>query len=998
VAVYKEIAFEAAIEDSLLSSIGGWIKGAPHDYDRALALDAKQLFAFIAEAQPARWAKLVKLLGGDEGSARKRFAKRVADQIAEHGAVHMLRRGVREHGITIDLAYFKPAHGLTEELLERYGRNRLSVTRQLMYSEKTDDELDLGLFLNGIPVATAELKNHLTGQDVENAKKQYRNDRNPKELLFAKRAIVHFAVDPDVVYLTTKLAGKETVFLPFNRGDDRGAGNPHNPDGYKTAYLWEQVLQRDAWLDILHRFVLLETRESYDDGKKRVERAYVFPRYHQWDCVLKMEADARFARTGTNYLAEHSAGSGKSKTISWLAHRLSTLHDAGNEKVFDQVIVVTDRIVLDRQLRDEVAQFDSTKGVVEKIEKGSKQLAEALAKGTSPIVVTTLQKFPFAQVLDVILGKAAELKGRRYAVIVDEAHSSQTGEAAASLKAVLGAGKAADEEDNEEGVDVEDAVAAALATRGPQPNLSFFAFTATPKARTLELFGMPGDDGKPRPFHLYSMRQAIEEGFILDVLATYATYTSFWKVAKNLADDPEVVKPEAVAAIARFVSLHPTNIAQKVEIMVEHFAASTASKIGGKAKAMVVTASRLHAVRYKRAIDKYLAEKGYPFKALVAFSGTVHDPKTGLDYTESQMNGFPESQTAERFRGDEYRILIVAEKYQTGFDQPLLHTMYADKKLDGVRAVQTLSRLNRIHPGKDDTFILDFRNDADTIREAFEPYYETTIAEPTDPNLLFDAEDRLLASEVLREEEINEFAEVFYKPKVEQTKADHALLYVKLGPAKERFAGLGEGEQEEFRNRLTRFVKLYSFLSQIVPYLESKTERLYVYARFLAKYLPRKEHGGLDLGEDELTLTHLRQVKTGEHTIKLKRSEEPVDAFTGDSTGPRYEPEKGRLSEVIDVLNERFGLNLTEADELYFEQIEETLVTSDELLAQAKANEIDNFRFPFEQQFDAAVVDRQEANEELFKKILEDPEFHDAVKALLLRRVYERLTDDEPAA
>jgi type I restriction enzyme R subunit len=994
---HKEIAFEAAIEESLLSPEGGWIKGSPVDYGRALGLDTKQVFAFIAETQAARWAKLVKLLGGDEPSARDKFAKRVAAQISEHGAAHVLRRGVSEHGITIALAYFKPAHGLTSELLERYAKNRLSVTRQLMYSEKTDDELDFGLFVNGIPVATAELKNHLSGQDVEDAKRQYRKDRDPKELLFAKRALVHFAVDPDLVFLTTKLAGKATVFLPFNRGGDGGAGNPENPDGYKTSYLWEHVLQRDAWLDILHRFVHLETKESYENGKKRVEREYVFPRYHQWDCVLKMEAAVLADGVGTNYLAEHSAGSGKSKTISWNAHRLSTLHDANDEKVFDQVIIVTDRIVLDRQLRDEVAQFSATKGVVEKIEHGSKQLAEALAKGTSPIIVTTLQKFPFAQVLDVILEKTNELQDRRYAIVVDEAHSSQTGEAAASLKAVLGAGKKADDEDGEEGVDVEDEVAAALATRGPQPNLSFFAFTATPKARTLNLFGTPGTDGKPRAFHLYSMRQAIEEGFILDVLESYTTYTTFWKVAKSLADDPEVVKPEAVAAIARFVSLHPTNIAQKVEIMVEHFAASTAAKIGGKAKAMIVTSSRLQAVRYRRAVDKYLVDKGYPFKALVAFSDTVHDPKTALDYTETQMNGFPESQTAEKFKNDEYRILIVAEKYQTGFDQPLLHTMYVDKRLDDVRAVQTLSRLNRIYPGKDDTFVLDFRNDAEAIEKAFEPYYETTIAEPTDPNLLFDAEARLRDSEILRDEEIEQFAKVFYKPKAEQTKADHAALYAALQPAKERFGDLDQNEQEEFRNRLLRFVKVYAFLSQIVPYLTGETERLYVYGRFLARYLPPKERGGLDLGEDEVTLTHLRQVKTGEHTIKLKPTDEPLDAFSGDGTGPTHEPETGKLSEVIDVLNERFGLTLTEADKLYFDQIEETLVKSDELKAQAKANEIDNFRFPFEQRFDAAVVDRQEANEELFKKLLEEPEFRDAVKGLLLERVYERLTD-EPAA
>jgi len=495
------------------------------------------------------------------------------------------------------------------------------------------------------------------------------------------------------------------------------------------------------------------------------------------------------------------------------------------------------------------------------------------------------------------------------------------------------------------------------------------------------------------------MRQAIEEGFILDVLENYTTYTTFWKVAKNLDDDPEVVKPEAAAAIARFVSLHPTNIAQKVEIMVEHFVTASATKIGGRAKAMVVTQSRLHAVRYKLAIDKYLADNGYPFKALVAFSDTVHDPKTGLGYTESQMNDFAETQTAEKFKLDENRFLIVAEKYQTGFDQPLLHTMYVDKKLEGVKAVQTLSRLNRIFPagGKDGTFVLDFRNTAEDMQEAFSDYYVTTIAEPTDPNVLFDAEAKLLELDVIREEDVEAFAQIFFKSKAAQTKADHGLLYAHLAPAKARLAELDEDDQERFRSDLDAFIRAYSFLSQIVTWTDNDLEKLYVYARFLAKYVRRTEDGGLDLGEDEVTLTHLRQVKTGEHSIKLAGSDEALASFTGDGTGEKYVPATGKLSEIIDVLNERFGLSLTEADELYFDQIEETLVKSGELKAQAQANEIDNFRFPFEQSFDAAVVDRQEANEELFKKMLEDEEFRGAVKELLLKKVYGRLNDDAAA-
>jgi type I restriction enzyme R subunit len=1002
---HKEIAFEDAIEASLLSAAGGWLAGDPRDYDAALGLDPKQLFAFIAESQPKEWAKLVAVAGGDEEHARQRFAKRVAAQIDERGAVDVLRRGVRELGVEIKLAYFKPAHGLTSQLLELYAQNRLAVTRQLRYSTKTDDELDLALFVNGIPVATAELKNPLTNQDVEDAKKQYRNTRDPRELLFARRAVVHFAVDPELVFLTTRLGGKRTEFLPFNRGaDDGGAGNPDNPHGYKTGYLWEQVWQRDAWLDIVGRFIHRQPREVSTDGKTRSEHAWIFPRYHQWDAVLKLEADARLSGAGKNSLIEHSAGSGKSNTIAWAGHRLANLHDNADRKVFDQVIIITDRVVLDRQLQGIVAQFETKKGVVEKIEHGSKQLGEALVKGTAPIVISTLQKFPFAQALEVVIAKAAELKDRRYAVIVDEAHSSQTGDAAAALKVLLGAGAVAerttaDEEEGEEGPDAEDVLAAALAARGQQTNLSFFAFTATPKAKTLELFGERGADGHHQPFHLYSMRQAIEEGFILDVLEHYTTYQTFWKVAKATADDPEVVKSEAAAAIARFVSLHPTNIAQKVEIMVEHFHAVTAKEIGGRAKAMIVTSSRLSAVRYKHAVDKYLADKGYPFKALVAFSGTVYDAKDGLSYTESGMNGFSDTQTAERFKLDENRILIVAEKFQTGFDQPLLHTMYVDKKLGGVNAVQTLSRLNRIYPegGKETTFVLDFRNSAEAIEEAFAPYYETTIAEPSDPNELFDAEDKLLAFDVIREEDVDGMSAIFFKPRAQQTKEDHGLLYAALAPARERFKALDADEQEQFRARLKRFVSLYSFLSQIVPYLEARSERLYVYARFLQNYLPREERGGLDLGEEDLLLTHLRHVKMGEHAIELEPSGTPMKSFTGGDSGGAPEEGRGRLSEVIDILNERFGMNLNEADKLYFEQIEETLAGNDELREQAQANEIDNFRFGFDQKFEAAVVDRQSANEELFKKLMDDPEFNAAVRELLLKRVYERLAD-EPAA
>jgi type I restriction enzyme R subunit len=996
---HREIAFEAAIEDYLVNQVGEeerWLAGNPSDYDRAAGLDPKQLFAFIEDTQAKQWAKLVKLLGGSEAIARERFLKRVSSQIDSRGTLDVLRRGVKESGIEIKLAYFKPAHGITPELNERYRKNRLSLTRQLMYAEKgaNDEghELDLALFLNGIPVATSELKNELTQQTVEDAKRQYRDDRDPKELLFARRALVHFAVDPDLVFVTTRLAGKKTEFLPFNRGSESGgAGNPENPDGYKSSYLWEQVWQRDAWLDILARFVHVQTQEVTENGKRRNERTTIFPRFHQWDAVLKLAADARARGAGHNYLSEHSAGSGKSNTIGWTAHRLSTLYDEDDQKVFDQVIVITDRVVLDRQLQGTISQFEQTKGVVETIDdsKSSKDLAKALRSGTAQIIVTTLQKFPF------VLEQLEGIKDRTYAIIPDEAHSSQTGEAAAALKSALGTGAKLD--DDEE-IDAEDAVAAAVAARGPQPNLSFFAFTATPKAKTLELFGTRGSDGHYHPFHLYSMRQAIEEGFILDVLTNYTTYQTFWRVGKKASEDPEVVKSEAASAIARFASLHPENLAQHVEVIVEHFRQKTAKKIGGKAKAMVVTSSRKHAVRYKQALDKYISEKGYgDVKALVAFSGKVSDD--GVEYTEAQMNGFPESQLPEKFKGPEYGLLVVAEKYQTGFDQPLLHTMYVDKKLEGVKAVQTLSRLNRIHPGKDDTFVLDFRNSVETIQEAFEPYYEATFAEETDPNILTDSGDALLDHDVIREDDVDELAAVFFKPAHLHTKSDHAQLYAKLAPAKVRFKALqSDDEREEFRDALKRYVRLYSFLSQIVPHLEARSEKLFVYGRYLLTYLPREEgDGGLDLGEEELVLTHLRIIKTGEHNIGLMADEEPLFAIGGDGTGRDEDKPRGRLSEVIQTINERFGIDLTDADQLYFEQIGETLAQDKELQEQAAANELETFKYGFEQKFEAAVIDRQEANEELFRKLIDNEDFRDVVSDFLLKQVYERLVAEATA-
>ncbi|HXH89194.1 MAG TPA: type I restriction endonuclease [Gaiellaceae bacterium] len=985
----NEQAFEDAIEASLLEH-GGYGGGSEGSFDPALGLDPTLVFAFLRSTQEKALAQLVTRHGGNGGDAEAGLLKRLTAEIDDRGTLDVLRHGIVDHGIEFRLAYFKPAHGLTPELLARYEANRLTVVRQLPYGQGTNT-LDLCLFANGIPVVTAELKNPLTHQGVEQAKTQYRTHRDPGNMLLARRALVHFAVDPEEVAMTTRLEGQRTRFLPFNLGCEGGAGNPPNPNGHRTSYLWERVWQRDAWLDLLARFIHVEMPSEGSKAERRANALTIFPRFQQWDAVLRLEADARAHGAGQNYLVQHSAGSGKSNTIAWLAHCLLTLH-AEDEKVFDKVVVITDRVVLDRQLQDTIYQFEHVHGVVVKIEKDSTQLAEALIGEQARIIITTLQKFPF------VLDKVGELPDRRYAVIVDEAHSSQTGEAAKDLKLALGQrqtdddalGQAEQEELRDEARrgDSEDFLARQAEARGRQPNLSFFAFTATPKARTLELFGVrdPVAD-RYRPFHLYSMRQAVEEGFILDVLANYTTYDTYYRIEKAISDDPAYETTKARAAIARFLQLHPHNLAQKAEIIVEHYRQHTSKKIGGKAKAMVVTSSRLHAVRYKLAIDRYIRDKGYTdVHSLVAFSGTVFD--AGDQFTEPSMNEFPESETATRFGEGDYQVLVVAEKFQTGYDQPLLHTMFVDKPLTGLHAVQTLSRLNRIHPDKTDTFVLDFRNDAEDIKEAFKPYYDATVAIPTDPNLLYDTRRDLDAFDVLREDEIENAARLLASL---GDARDHGKVYALLDPALERFKALPEAQQDEFRGALGRFVHVYSFLAQIVSFSDTKLEGDYLYARALATLLPGSREGRLDLGQ-EVELTHLRLEKTFEGSVSLDHGEGEVSTIF-DGRGPQHEQEAEHLSKIVAIINERFGLNLTETDQVLFDQFEKAWIEDQTLAVQAKENDLANFQFAFDKTFMSTIITRMDANDEIFKRVLDDQDFRTLLADYYVKKVYEQLRE-----
>jgi type I restriction enzyme R subunit len=971
---------------------GGYRRRHWEDYDRALCLLPRDVADFLLATQPKEWQRLAQHHGAE---VKEQFLKRLASEIERRGALDVLRNGLKDSGVKFRLAYFRPASGLNEETRRLHAANLFAVVRQLRYSSKNDKSLDLAVFLNGIPIFTAELKNPLNSQDVEDAIRQYRTDRDPREPLLAYgRCLAHFAVDPDLVYVTTKLAGQNTWFLPFNQGKFGGAGNPPVPPtraGYATAYLWEQTWARDSVLDLIRQFIH-EVEEEDEKGRKTGKRSLIFPRYQQLDCVRRLVGDARSSGTGQRYLIQHSAGSGKSFTIAWLAHQLATLHDASDRRVFDSIVVITDRRVLDRQLQTTMRQFEQTLGVVENIDTTSRQLREALEAGKT-IIVTTLQKFP--AMLEQIRRMEEEARkeakappeslqvyGGRFALIVDEAHSSQSGESTKSLKAVLASGSLEDAEAQEAGAEtpeeeLESAVLAEIESRGPLPNLSTFAFTATPKPKTLELFGTRRPDGKFAPFHLYSMRQAIEERFILDVLANYTTHKAYWRLLKTVQDDPRYDKKKAEYLLKSFVELHPHAIGEKVRIMVEHFAAKVQGEITGRAKAMIVTRSRLHAVRYRLALDKYLAERGYQFKALVAFSGTVKDG--GKSYTESGMNGFSESQTAKTFELPDYRFLVVANKFQTGFDQPLLHTMYVDKKLGGVNAVQTLSRLNRTHPEKKGTMVLDFANEADEIKAAFEPYYETTLlSEATDPNLLYELQTRLDTFPVYTEADVQAFAKLFFDPKATQDR-----LYGVLAAPAGHFRELTEDEQRDFRGQLTDYVRLYAFLSQVLTFADPDLEKLYVFARYLRRLLPADRDELPREVQQNIDMESYRIQQTGSGKIALERRPgvlDPVGTKASRAPGPE---EIETLSRIIAELNERFGLKLGPEHRGTLGQMMGKLDDDTALDAAARVNTRENVRLTFDQKVEQVIQEIVDTNFELYKRITDDRAFGEAVKNFL---------------
>jgi type I restriction enzyme R subunit len=1014
---HTEIDFERAIEYGLITH-DRYDRGNPSAFDPVTALFPDDVIGFIRDSQPTRWTQLEAML---EDRTAATIIESLTKELASKGSLGVLRHGFKCYGKELRLAYFQPNTSMNPGSGANYVINRLNITRQVSFvstvlkrSDGTPRKciIDVVLSVNGLPVVTVELKNPVTGQRAEDARKQYMTDRDGRDPLFRfkERSLVHFAVDPDEAWMTTELKGSETVFLPFNRGHNYGPGNPPVEGNWKTHYLWDEVLCADSLLDILQRFMHLETTErtvNTPAGKRTVRReAMIFPRYHQLDVVRKLVANARKNGPGRNYLIQHSAGSGKSNSIAWLAHRLASLHGADDAKVFSSVIVITDRRVLDQQLQNTVYQFEHKTGVVEKIDENTQQLAKALAGGV-PIIISTIQKFPFINQAIRTLeqkgeGLALSTVGKRFAVIVDEAHSSQSGETVSALKGILNkdgiadaiAAQLGDEEDDQLSLEAKAAILKAGMSRARQPNLSFFAFTATPKFKTKAVFDEPGPSGAS-PFHEYSMRQAIKEGFILDVLENYTTYKRFFGLVKQLEHDPEVPKKAAAKALAQFLELHPVNIEQVVQVIIEHFRLKVMHELGGRAKAMVVTGSRLSAVKYKQAFDGYIKTKGYTgIRALVAFSGTVQDPdKPGSAYTEVGMNdGLPERELPDRFSREEYRVLIVAEKYQTGFDQPLLQTMYVVKRLAGVQAVQTLSRLNRTAPGKTRTFVLDFRNEEDDIFKAFKPYYETTpVGANADPQKLNELHHKLLQPAIFTKQDVTDFAVVWFKARRDPSGQDHKLMNAVLDRCVVRFEEHPEVEQEEFRGLLTAFHNLYGFLSQILPYFDDELERLYAFVRNLAPKLPPPGDGARFTLDDDVALKFFRLQQVSDGTIDLSQGEiDPLKGPTDLGTGQQRDVAVA-LSTLVDELNERFGTDFTEADQLFFDQVRATAERDEKIVEAAKANSLTNFSAFFGRILDDLFIQRMEGNDEIFHRVMSDKQFRSAAQEHLAQEVFQRI-------
>jgi len=1053
----KEAQFQQNIIDALAAQ--GWLVGNASGYNRGTALYTEDVLGYFKDAWPERWDKFAKANPNNPDDV---LVQKLVRELEQSGTLDVMRHGFKLPGVKLELCSFQPDHGMNPDTLKRYKCNRLRVVPEVPYSphareagsggQSYNPRLDLVLFVNGIPTATLELKSEFK-QSVENAKRQYRYDRPVKDpltrkpeplLTFKRGALVHFAVGQNEVAMTTRLEGNDTFFLPFNLGSaEGGAGNPMPDDDsqYATSYLWQRLMQPDAWLKVLGRFLHLDKKTSEGfDGTLVTKERMIFPRYHQWEVVNQLIKVTRAEGPGKRYLIQHSAGSGKSNSIAWTAHQLASLYDEAGQRLFNSVIVITDRTVLDRQLQDTIYQFEHAQGVVKQINREtnsqskSEQLAEALAEQTR-IIIVTIQTFP---ALFDALDKYPKLASGRYAVIADEAHSSQTGSSASKLKQILGS----DVLDAEE-VSAEELLDAAVQARQPNERISYYAFTATPKAKTLELFGRPANPtlpasstNKPEAFHLYSMRQAIEEGFILDVLRNYTTYSTAWKIAHPDGEDDEVDSKKARIKLARWVRLHPYNISQKVEVIVEHFRANIRGLLNGQAKAMVVTSSRQEAVRYQLGLKAYVQQMGYnDVHPLVAFSGSVlADEVIPEEVTESSslLNaGLNGRDLADAFDTEDFNVMIAANKYQTGFDQPKLCAMYVDKKLQGVDCVQTLSRLNRTFGDSKETFILDFFNEPQDILDAFLPYYtKAELTDVTDPQIIYDLQRKLDAEGIYHWQEVEAFAMAFFDPKAAASKLSYYCT-----PAKERFAkryafsvesrqqaldykrtaeangdsaGLKKaehalkeaGEQVDqldlFRKNLQSFVRLYEFLSQIVPYEDRELEQLCVYAKHLHPLLrvDRLQQDDVDVGE--LQLSHYRLSKRAEHRLRLSEEggEYTLKPGSDVGSGKPHDPEKKRLSEIIEALNDIFGAEVSDDDQLQFlTGIAQRISRQEDVMAQVNNHSVEQVMHGlFPKRVLETVLDAMTDHEKLSLEVL-DSETKSRAFALVILKMLKTAVD-----
>ena len=982
---YTEENFEDHIEAHLNGSDYRSLQSA--DYDKPLCLIPNEVLQFIKDTQPDVYQRLERQYGADTS---QKLLDRLSKQIASRGVLDVLRKGIRDRGCHFHLTYFRPSSGMNPDHQRLYAQNRFSLIRQLHYSQRNENSLDMTLFLNGLPLVTMELKNSLTGQTVTDAEKQYRTDRDPREPLFQfKRCLVHFAVGNEKVSMTTHLQKDQTRFFPFNKDIE----NPVNPNGHKTAYLWEDILQSDNLMTLIDNFIHEQetTEKVYDPKTKMVKdvkgRVLVFPRYHQLDVIRRLQEAIVDEGVGHNYLIQHTTGSGKSNSIAWLAHLLTHLYRSPTDtnRIFDSIIVVTDRRILDKQLQDTIKQVAQVEGVVHAADKNSAQLREFLESGKD-IIISTIQKF------SVIAEEIGKLKSKRFAVIIDEAHSSQSGESARNLRTSLSKGIAetVEEDDPDEVSDIDARILEEMEMRRMQDHISYFGFSGTPKNKTLELFGRKNAEGKFVPFHVYSMHQSISEGFTLDVLQNYTTFKRYFELVKSVPEDEEYEKARTLRTLTNYVDLQHHSIETKTRIILEHFTERTAKTIGGKGRAMLVTPSRLHCVRYKLEFDRQMKEMGLSYGCLVAFSDTVHDTDNGQDYTEDGMNALPPSVSiADSFKSPEYRILIVSNKFQTGFDEPLLQTMYVDKRLDGLQCVQTLSRLNRVTAGKTDTLVLDFVNEPKQVQEAFQQYYQTTIlAEGTDPNQLYDLQHQLEGFNLYDEETIEEFCNIFYDANMPDE-----LLQGILDGVVAQWIELEIDDREQFRSTLQSYIRLYGYISQLITFTDVALEKLYIFGRSLNKKLPKREHPDLQDVLASVDLDSFRVQRTHESLqLSLEAQDSEVEGIGSDVAVIR-DPEQDFLSNIIDALNSAYQTDFTPEDKVDIATLHQKVNENEELQQVIDGdNSESNKRYKFDQVVEDILLGFVNSKLELYKKLskLSNPEVNAALKDQLYRAYLEQ--------